>query len=173
LATWTTAVLLAVVLTVLTYSAIYIRAGVPTADVAARCGKAASVHVLAIIAYCSLFGLISMLTKRALVVGIIYTAVVEGVLAILPFSIRLATVIYYTRLIAYRMLDFQVSNSKGMDNLAADVWQFDVQSDPQLLLHPSSTTCLIVLLTASLVCAILAAWLCSQREFRVKVPGGD
>ena len=170
-ANFTTAVVLTVVLVVLTYSAIYVGAGVPVAEVATRCAKAASVDSLAVVAYCSLFGLISLLTKRTLVVGIIYTAVVEGVFAVLPFGIRLATVIYYTRLIAYRMLEFQVSNSKSAtDNLAADVWQFDVQSDPQLLQHPSTAICLTVLLVGSLVCAVLAAWLCSQREFYVKTP---
>jgi ABC-2 type transport system permease protein len=170
-ANFTTAVVLTVVLVVLTYSAIYVGAGVPVTEVATRCAKAASVDSLAVVAYCSLFGLISLLTKRTLVVGIIYTAVVEGVFAVLPFGIRLATVIYYTRLIAYRMLEFQVSNSKSAtDNLAADVWQFDVGSDPQLLQHPSTAICLTVLLVGSLVCALLAAWLCSQREFYVKTP---
>jgi len=173
LANLTTAVVLTIVLTVLTYSAIYVRAGVPAAEVATRCAKAASVDSLAVVAYCSLFGLISLLTKRTLVVGIIYTAIVEGVLAVLPFGIRLATVIYYTRLIAYRMMDFQVVNSKGVDNLAADAWQFDVASDPQLLQHPSTATCITVLLVGSLVSTILAAWLCSRREFHVKTPDGQ
>ena len=82
-ANFTTAVVLTVVLVVLTYSAIYVGAGVPVAEVATRCAKAASVDSLAVVAYCSLFGLISLLTKRTLVVGIIYTAVVEGVFAVL------------------------------------------------------------------------------------------
>jgi ABC-2 type transport system permease protein len=174
LATWTTTVVLTAVLTVLTYVAIYAHTDVPFADVALRCSKALAVHSLAIVAYCSLFGLISLLTARALVVGIIYTAVVEGVFANLPFGIRLATVIYYTRLITFRLMEFVISNSRSdADNLAAEAWQFDVGRDPKLLEHPSNAVCVLILLSASIVLTILAAWLCSRREFRVKVPGGQ
>jgi ABC-2 type transport system permease protein len=174
LATWTTAVLLTLVLTVLTYTAIYFRAGVPTAEVAVRCAKAASVHSLAVVAYCSLFGLVSLVTQRTLIVGILYTALIEGIFANLPFGIRLATVVYYTRLIAYRMLEFiSTRPHDGPENISALLWQFDVDRDPRLLEHPSTSTCLLVLLIGSLVCTILAAWLCSRREFHVKVPEGQ
>jgi ABC-2 type transport system permease protein len=132
--------------------------------------KAVCIHSLAVVAYCSLFGLLSLLTKRSLVVGIIYIAVVEGVLANLPFGIRLITVIYYTRLIAVRILDFNVSTPHGDHNLAAEAWQFNVQQDPGLLEHPSLATCIYVLLIGSLVCAGLAALVFSRREFRVKTP---
>jgi ABC-2 type transport system permease protein len=174
LATVTTTVLLTLVLTVFTYAAVYFHTNATFADVAVRCAKAAAVHSLAVVAYCSLFGLISVITKRTLIVGIIYTAIVEGVFANLPFGIRLATVIYYTRLIAYRMMEFILTNSRGgKDNLTAEAWQFDVERDPQLLAHPSTAICLTVLLIASLVFAILGAWLCSRREFHVKVPEGE
>jgi ABC-2 type transport system permease protein len=173
-ATWTIAVMLTIVLTLLTYAAIYVGTDSPVIDVVVRCTKAALVHSLAVIAYCSLFGLISLITRRTLVVGIIYAAVVEGLFANLPFGIRLATVIYYTRLIAYRVMDFVVVYSHGApDNIAATVWQFDVERDPKLLEHPSTSVCLLVLLISSLVCTIMAAWLCSQREFHVKVPEGN
>ena len=108
LATMTTTVVLVAVFTLLTYVAIYVGADVPVREVAVSLLKAAAIHSLAIIAYCSLFGLMSLLTKRTLVVGILYTAIVEGLLANLPFGIRLVTVIYYTRLIAYRTMDFVV-----------------------------------------------------------------
>ena len=49
-------------------------------------------------------------------------------------------------------------------------WQFDIRKDPQLLDHPSLSHCLEVLLIASLVCTVLAALLCWQREFHVKTP---
>ena len=48
----------------------------------------------------------SLLTKHALIVGLLYAAVFEGLLANLPFSVRLVTVIYYTRMIAYRTMGF-------------------------------------------------------------------
>ncbi|MEX2172150.1 MAG: ABC transporter permease [Pirellulales bacterium] len=171
LATLTTTVSLAAIFTVLTYAAIYAGADAEPENVATRCLKAASIHSLAVVAYCSLFGLMSLLTKRILVVGILYIAVVEGLLANLPFGIRLITVIYYTRLIAYRSLDFVFTSPGGRtENIAAEAWQLDIGRDPELLEHPQLSTCLMVLLIGSLVCTILAAWLCTQREFHVKTP---
>jgi hypothetical protein len=105
------------------------------------------------------------------VVGVVYTVAIEGLLANLPFGIRLMTVIYYTRLIAYRTMDYVVTFPQGRtEDLAAEAWQLDLLRDPELLEHPQLSTCLTVLLVASLVCTILAAWLCSQREFHVKTP---
>lgn len=171
LATLTTTVMLTGIFTVLLYVAIYAGAkDVGQMGVPLRCLKAVAIHSLAVISYCSLFGLMSLLTKRVLIAGIVYTALFEGMLANFPFSIRLATIIYYTRLIAYRSMTFLVPTPRGFDNAAAEVWQFDLRKDPQLLEHPSLWSCLETLLIASLVCAVLAALLCWQREFYVKTP---
>ena len=175
LSTLTTAVVLVAAMTALIYAAIYVGSDVDGKDVAWRSLKAAGIHSLAVIAYCCVFGLISLLTNHVLVVGVLYTALFEGLLANMPFSIRLATVIYYTRLIAYRTLDFVVTYSGGRwgdrkNNLAAEVWQFDVVKDPNLLEHPQIRTCVIVLLGASLAFTALAALLFSVREFYVKTP---
>jgi ABC-2 type transport system permease protein len=171
LATVTTAIVFTVVLTVLTYAAIFLGADAPVDDIPLRCLKVAAIHSLAVVAYCSLFGLVSLLTKRVLIVGIGYTVLVEGLLANLPFGIRLITVIYYTRLIAFRSMEFLVVLPNGRtENVAADAWQFDLRRDPELLEHPPISTCLVVLLIGSLVCTILAAWLGTTREFHVKTP---
>jgi ABC-2 type transport system permease protein len=174
LATLTTTICLAVALTVLIYAAIYLGAESDVVNVPLRCLKAASIHALAVGAYCCLFGLISLLTNRALVLGILYAALFEGLLANMPFSIRLATVIYYTRLIAYRSLDFittmQGRGTNVTNDIAAEVWQLEVRNDPGLLEHPQIRACLMVLLIASLVCTALAALIFSQREFYVKTP---
>jgi ABC-2 type transport system permease protein len=167
LATITTAIVFTVVLTVLTYLAIFVGSGAPAHEIPLRCLKVAAIHSLAVVAYCSLFGLLSLLTKRILIVGVVYTVLVEGLLANLPFGIRLITVIYYTRLIAYRSMEFLVPLPDGRtENMAAEAWQLD----PKLLEHPPSSTCLAVLLIGSLVCTALAAWLCTSREFHVKTP---
>ena len=174
LATWTTTVLLVIVLTVFTYLAIYLQSGAALGDASHRCFRACEIHSLAVVTYCSLFGLMSLLTKRTLVIGILYTAIVEGVLANLPLSLRMATVIYYTRLIAYRTLDFVVTRPHGdPKDIAATLWLFDTKHDPGLTLHPQLSTCIWVLVIASLAFTILAAWLCSQREFHVKTPEKD
>ena len=138
-----------------------------------RALQAAAIHSLAVIAYCCLFGLISLLTKRILIVGILYAAFLEGLFANMPFSIRLATVIYYTRLIAYRSMGFVTATpgrSTGTTDIAADIWQLDVHADPGLLDHPQIRTCLIVLLGRQ--CGLRGAGgvLFSQREFHVKTP---
>lgn len=171
LATLTTTVALTIFFTLLTYGVIYLGAEQPPEGAFVRGLKAAGIHSLAMIAYCSIFGLMSLVTKRTLVIGIVYVAVVEGVLANFPFGIRLLTVIYYARLIAYRTLPFLVGKPQGRtENVTAIVWQLNVENDPKLLEHPQLSTCYIVLLGASLACTIVAAWICSRREFHVKTP---
>jgi ABC-2 type transport system permease protein len=171
LATLTTTVALTCIFTALTYAVIYVGADAGDESIVTRCVKAAGVHSLAMIAYCSLFGLMSLVTKRILVLGIAYIAVVEAVLANMPFGIRLITVIYYARLIAYRLLDFVVPLPQGgSQNVSADAWQLKVRDDPKLLEHPDQATCVMVILGASAVSTVLAAWLCSRREFHVKTP---
>lgn len=170
LATITMVVLLTAVFTAITYVVIYTGAVSPPENIPLRCLAAIGVHSLAMIAYCSLFGLLSLLTKRSLIVGILYIVVVEGVLANLPFGIRLMTVIYYSRLIAFRALPFTFPTPHGAENIAADAWQFNVVTDPKLLVHPQSATCVTVLLVSSVVFAALAALIFSWNEFRVKTP---
>jgi ABC-2 type transport system permease protein len=170
-ATWTTTVLLVIALTVLTFLAIYVGSGAQLADVSYRCFVASTVLSLAVIAYCSLFGLMSLFTKRILVVGVLYTAIVEGFLATLPFSVRMITIIYYVRLIAYRVLDFVVIWPRGrQDDVAASAWSLDTSADPSLSVHPQLSTCVLILLFAIIAFTALAGWLCSRREFHVKTP---
>ena len=170
LATATVAIILTAIFTALAYAAIYLGADPNGHDILLRCLAACCIHSLAVLTYCCLFGLISLFTARILIVGIIYIAVVEGLFANLDFGIRLLTVIYYTRLIAYHTMPFMVRTPYGTQDFAAETWQLDIASDPKLLQHPQVMTCLIVLLAASAVCAAIAAFLCSRREFHVKTP---
>jgi ABC-2 type transport system permease protein len=170
-ATWTTTILLVIALTMLTYASIYAGAGEDITAVASRCIKTAAILSLAAIAYCSIFGAISLLTKRTLIVGILYTAIVEGLLASLPLSLRWGTIIYYTRMLAYRTLDFVVTWPHGrQDDVAAAAWFLNTESDPSLAEHPQLSTCVLIVVSASLVCTAFAGWLCSLREFHVKTP---
>ena len=149
LATATVAVILTAIFTALAYAAIYLGADSNDHNILLRCVTACCIHSLAVIAYCCLFGLISLFTARILIVGIIYIAVVEGLFANLDFGIRLLTVIYYTRLIAYHAMPFLVPTPYGTQDFAAETWQLDIANDPKLLLHPQVITCLIVLLAGS------------------------
>jgi ABC-2 type transport system permease protein len=170
-ATLTTTAVLTAAFTAITYGAVYWGANRGDIDVVGRCVKAMGINALAVTAYCSIFGLLSLLTNRTLVVGVIYAALVEGLLANLPFSVRLVTVIYYGRIIAYRTMSFAgMKESPGARDIAADVWQLDVVNDPKLLEHPTVGTCIVVLVVGSIVIAVLGAILCSGREFHVKTP---
>ena len=171
LATLTTTIVLTVVFTGITYAAIYLGSDAPVEATVRRCGSsAAGIQALAVATYCCLFGLLSLLTKRTLIVGILYSVIIEGVLANLPFGVRLLTVIYYARLIAYRTFPFIEDFQGRKINLAADAWQFNVQADPNLLEHPTGSTCITVLLATCAVSTVLAAIICSRREFHVKTP---
>src|SRR5260370_17123603 len=171
LATLTTTVALSTVFTALTYLVIYTGTDAGAEDVALRCLKAAGVHALAVTAYCCLFGLMSLLTRWTLVLGFLYAALFEGLLANLPFALPLLTIIYYPLFIAYRSLEFIVPLPRGgKDDIADEAWQLEVKKHPDLLDHPSLTTCLTVLLVASLVCTVLGALLCWPRAFHVQNP---
>lgn len=171
LGTLTTTVTLTVFLTVLTYAAIYLGAVSEEPDVPLRCLKSIGIQSLAVVAYCSLFGLMSLVTKRTLMVGIVYIIAIEGVLANLPFGIRWGTVIYYVRIIAFRSLDFVVQGPRGnRENVADDTWQLNFAKDPQMLEHPELGASILILSIASLACVLVAAFLVSRREFYVKTP---
>jgi ABC-2 type transport system permease protein len=170
-ATWTTTVVLVAALTILTYASIYVGAGPDWSLVSVRCLKAAGILSLAAMTYCSIFGAISLITRRTLFVGIVYTALIEGLLANLPLSVRLVTVIYYMRIIAYRSVDFLVAWPRGgQDDVAATAWFLNIKDDPKLAEHPQLITCVLILLGVSAFCTLLASWLCSQNEFHVKTP---
>jgi ABC-2 type transport system permease protein len=170
LATLTTTVLLVWVFTALTYAAIYLGSDSTVTDVPLRCLKAAAIHSVAIVSYCCLFGLMSLVTKRMLLTGILYIVAIEGVVANFPFAVRLVTVVYYIRMITYHSLDFVAKEYGRTVNIAAEAWQLDIQKDPNLLEHPTMRTCFIVLFSACVVSTLLAAFICSQREFHVKTP---
>jgi ABC-2 type transport system permease protein len=170
-ATWTTSILLVAFLTISTYIAIYAASDADFNAVALRGLKAGAIFSLATIAYCSIFGAISLLTKRTLIVGILYIAIVEGLLASFPLSLRWGTVVYHTRMIAYRTLDFVVTWPRGnQDDVAAATWLLNKETDPNLIEHPQLSTSVLVLLGASFVCTIVAGWLFSQGEYHVKTP---
>ncbi len=75
LATLTVTVFLTTIFTALTYAAIYLGADSSGHNILLRAAAdRVRIHSLAVIAYCCLFGLISLFTARILIVGIIYIA---------------------------------------------------------------------------------------------------
>jgi ABC-2 type transport system permease protein len=111
---------------------------------------------LSLLAYVAIFGGLSLLTKRSLVLGVGYIVVFEGVLANIDFVVRHVTVMYYVRTLSVRWLGLP-----GAD------WSINTST------APDARTCLLVLCAIGGVLTLLGAWLFSVREFRVKTPEGN
>jgi ABC-2 type transport system permease protein len=167
LATLTITVILTSVFTALSYVALFAGSDTAWDEVFLRCLKTIALHDLAVIAYCCLFGLVSLLTNRTLIFGIVYTVLNEGLIANLDFGIRLITVIYYCRTIAYQSMPFKVTEHGHTHDLAADAWQIDPKAAAAMM---SIQTCILVLVVASLGFTAIGSMLCARREFHVKTP---
>jgi ABC-2 type transport system permease protein len=118
--------------------------------------KAMSLLALALTAYGALFGCLGLLVRRSLVIGVAYIVLFEGVLANIDFMVRRLTVMYYFRVLAGRWLPLNTRE-----------WSLDLTT------APSATYCVWTLLAVSLVTTVLAAWMFTTHEFRVKTPEGS
>jgi ABC-2 type transport system permease protein len=107
--------------------------------------------------YCSFFGIVSLLIRRSLIVGIGYIIVFEGLLANLDTVIRRLTVMYYFRVLVIRWFD--LPESQG--------WSIELAT------APSAGDCVLTLLGVSLVFTLLGAWIMMRKEFRMKTPEGS
>jgi ABC-2 type transport system permease protein len=158
-----TTVLVASAVTAL-YVSIY--AGTPQFWSAAlpRAGIAIVVMTLAQIGYCALFGFLGLVTRRALLAGIAYIVVVEGVLANLDFVGRALTVVYYVRTLALRWLDLPAEQLRRFQ----ETWGMT-----EMEKLPSSGACVLTVLGFGVVVSVVAALWFARSEFRVKTPGSD
>ena len=122
-----------------------------------RALKTAALLALAQAGYCALFGALSLLTRRALLAGLAYVIVFEGLLANFESVARRLTVMYSFRVLSVRWLD--PPNSKE--------WSLDLAT------APSASDCVLTLLGASAAFVLLGAVLMMRREFRMKTPEGS
>jgi ABC-2 type transport system permease protein len=148
---------LTAVFTIATFVAIALTASNPTPEMAGRALETAGLLGLTEVGYCGLFGLLGLITRRSLLVGVGYIVLLEGLLATLPTVARRLTVMYYFRVLVLRWLD--PANGKE--------WMIDLTT------APDAQTCVLVLLGIGLVSAALAAMLFAAREFRMKTPEGN
>jgi ABC-2 type transport system permease protein len=149
---------LAALFTLVTYLTIYLtNASIPFGVILTRAFQAACLFGLTILGYTSLFGCISLVVRRSLVFGVAYIIVFEGVLANIDFAARRLTIMYYFRVLAERWLG----------NFNTKEWSIDSG------LAPTNWTCILTLLTASLVFTGVAAFIFTIREFRLKTPEGS
>jgi len=151
------AMALATVFTTISYAAVYWSEPALWGEIVPkRALQVAGITCLALIAYCSIFGCLSFLSRWPLVIGIGYIALFEGLLANIDFAVRRLTVNYYFRV----LIQDWVGRSRQEWRLnPADV--------------PTSSTCLLILLIASAVATALAIIVFTTREFRVKTPEGS
>ncbi len=114
------------------------------------------VMTLSMITYAAVFGCLSMLVQRSMIVGIIYIAAVEGVMANLEFAVRKLSVMYYFRVLSLNWL--------SLDRARAEMWSINLGEAPDPL------TCVLTLLFVTMVSTFVAVRIFSQREFYVKTP---
>lgn len=157
LATLLTATLVTVVGTTAVYIAIY--AGTPMLwdDVPDRTWKTAAALALAQISYCGIFGGLGLL-RRSLVIGVLYIAIFEGLVANVDFVARGLTVAYYFRALVLRWLN--------LPDLLRLEWEKAWQLD--LATAPGVGDCVRTLLLVGLVLALLSARWFTSHEFRMK-----
>jgi ABC-2 type transport system permease protein len=124
-------------------------------DMIRDAGLLTATSTLAMLAYISIFSLLSLMTKRVLVVGVGYVVLFEGIVSNIPFLFRYATVRFHVRVLEVRWL--------GLDG---QPWSIDLET------APTASTSLACLAGASAVFLGLGAWLFAAREFRVKTPEG-
>lgn len=124
---------------------------------AERALKTAALLSLAQVGYCGLFGLLGLLMRRSLLIGVAYIVFFEGVLASIDMVARRLTVMYYFRVLVLRWLE----PKSGKE------WFIDLATAPQ------ARTCVLILLGVGLVMATAAAVFFALREFRMKTPEGN
>lgn len=158
LATILTTTLITGVFTTLTYVVIYWNTSELWGDVLpGRALKTAALLALAQTAYCSVFGMISLFTRRSLIAGIAYIIAFEGLLANLETVARRLTVMYYFRVLSLRWLDVSLGRE----------WTIDLDT------APTSRGSVLMLLGASAVFSLIGALVMMRREFRMKTPEGN
>jgi ABC-2 type transport system permease protein len=116
----------------------------------------AAIFSLTQAAYCGLFALMSLLLRRALVMGVLYIFFFEGLLATFDTIARRMTVIYYFRVLVLRWLEL----------FSGAEWTIDLSS------APSAAACVWILLGAGLALAVLGSAIFGICEFRMKTPEG-
>jgi ABC-2 type transport system permease protein len=153
-ATITVTAALSAVFSFTAYFAVYTWLGRAQPEILAHALKVAALLALAICAYTSIFGALSLIMRRSLVVGLVYIVVLEGVVANVNFIARKLTVMYYFKVLVERWV---------LDSAVKD-WSMPLAE------LPSGGNSVLVLVLIGLGFTLLGAILFSVREFRVKTP---
>jgi ABC-2 type transport system permease protein len=108
-------------------------------------------------AYCAIFGVMGVVLRRSLLIGVAYIVLFEGILAAFPTMARQLSVVFYFRVLVLRWLNPPDTS----------VWAIDAAT------APTAMSCVLTLLVAALVLTAVGSLLLSAREFRMKTPEGE
>jgi ABC-2 type transport system permease protein len=159
LATLLVVSVLTTVFTFITYSAIALTTSEPiTSQLIAQASKTSLALTLAQAGYCGLFGLLGLLMRRSLFVGIAYIFFFEGILASMDIVARKLTIMYHFRVLILRWLE--------PANGARD-WSINLTT------APDARSCILTLLSVGIALTVVAALFFAGREFRMKTPEGN
>jgi ABC-2 type transport system permease protein len=161
LSTVCTTVILVGVATLALYLAIYW--GTPelwSVILLARAPRAIAILALAQLSYCALFGLVGLVTRRSLIVGLIYIIFIEGALANIDFIARALTVVFYVRILILRWLALSELDVQRFER----DWRLDLDT------VPSAGRCVITLVGFAAIVTLLTAARFARQEFRMKTP---
>jgi ABC-2 type transport system permease protein len=149
-------IIIASVFFVVSYLSLY--AGTPYADrIPKSIPPALGPLALTAAAYTAVFGLIGLLLRRSLVIGVVYIVLFEGILAVVPFNFRNYTVVYHFRVMCHHWV-----------GVPADFW--GLPENPTDM--PTAGSSVLALLAAFVVFATLGALYMQFKEFRMKTPAG-
>lgn len=122
---------------------------------------------LLIAANAGLFGLISVLLRPSLIIGVIYIALFEGFLANYEFVLRKLTSVHYFQCIVCNWIGDQYYYQAGFTKVKAIDWTIAKG------VVPETQECVIVLLSIFLISTLAAMYVFTTREFRMKTPEGN
>lgn len=154
LASIATTSLLASAGTALVYTAIAWGAADGTEGLTTRILKTCLLLTVCQVAYASLFGLISLLTRRSVIAGIAYIVAIEGLASNWEFVIREFTVVYYFRVLSIRWLH----------PAHTEPWGINLDD------APTTAMCLLRVIGLPLLLILLGGALLQNREFGMKTP---
>jgi ABC-2 type transport system permease protein len=145
---------LSTVFSFMAYSAVYAGLEPALPEIPGRALKFAALLALAICAYSSIFGALSLIIRRSLAVGLVYIVLLEGIVANIDLIARKLTVMYY----------FKVLVERWVQHDAVEDWSMPLYD------LPSAGNSVLVLVLIGLAFNLLGAILFSMREFRMKTP---
>lgn len=123
---------------------------------------------LLIAANAGLFGLISVILRPSLIIGVVYIAVFEIFLANYPFVLRKLTSVHYFQCLVCNWIGEQYKlPHPAFQNKYAIKWSV------MLEILPEPQECIITLLSIFVVSTLAAMYVFTIREFRMKTPEGN